>query len=80
MQPLKQYMCVCVFSCVRLFVTPWTVARQAPLSVGFSQQQYWNGLLCPPPRHLPDSGIERMSPTLQVDTLLLTHQGSPLKQ
>ena len=72
--------CVCVFSCVRLFVTPWTVARQAPLSMGFSQQQYWNELLCPPPGHLPNSGIKRMSPTLQVDTLLLTHQGSPLKQ
>ena len=47
MQPLKQYMCVCVFSCVRLFVTPWTVARQAPLSMGFSQQQYWNGFAVP---------------------------------
>ena len=36
------------FSCVQLFVTPWTVARQAPLSMEFSRQEYWSGLLCPP--------------------------------
>ena len=71
---------MCVFSCVRLFVTPWTVARQTPLSMGFSQKEYWSGLPWPPPRHLPDSGTERMSPTLQVDMLPLTHQGRPLKQ
>ena len=45
-------------SCVRLFVTPWTVARQAPLSMGFSGQEYWSGLPCPPPGDLPDPGIE----------------------
>ena len=38
-----------VLSCVLLFVTPWTVARQAPLSMGFSRQEYWSGLPCPPP-------------------------------
>ena len=42
-------------------VTPWTVARQAPLSMGFSRQEYWSGLPCPPPRDLPDSGIETTS-------------------
>ena len=42
-----------LFSHVGLFVTPWTVARQAPLSMGFSRQEYWSGLPCPPPRHLP---------------------------
>ena len=44
-------MCVraCVLSHVRLFVTPWTVARQAPLSMGFSRQEYWSGLPFPPP-------------------------------
>ena len=55
------------FSHVRLFVTPWTVAHQAPLSMGFSRQEYWNGLPCPPPEDLPDPGIEPesfMSPAL----------------
>ena len=40
-------------NCVGLFVTPWTVAHQAPLSLGFSRQVYWNGLPCPPPGDLP---------------------------
>ena len=39
-------------------VTPWTVAHQTPLSMGFSRQEYWSGLLCPPPGDLPDPGIE----------------------
>ena len=52
---------------VWLFVTPWTVAHQAPLSMGFSRQEYWSGLPCPPAGDLPDSGIEPAtlkSPTL----------------
>ena len=49
------------FSCVQLFVTLWTVACQAPLSMGFSRQEYWSGLSCPPPRDLPDPGIEPTS-------------------
>ena len=44
-----------------LGVTPWTVARQAPLSLGFSKQEYWSGLPCPPPGDLPDPGIQPMS-------------------
>ena len=54
------------FGHVQLFVTPWTVARQAPLSMGFSRQEYWSGLPCPPP-DLLDPGIEPrslISPTL----------------
>ena len=47
---------------VQLFATPWTVARQAPLSMGFSRQEYWSGLPCPPPGDLPDPGIEPASP------------------
>ena len=43
---------------VRLFVTPWTIAYQAPWSMGFSRQEYCSGLLCPPARDLPDPGIE----------------------
>ena len=46
------------FSRVRLFVTPWTVARQAPLSTGFSRQECWSGLPCPPPGDLPNPGME----------------------
>ena len=51
------------FGHVRLFTTLWTVARQAPLSMGFSRQQYWSGLPCPPPGDLPGPGIEPLSLT-----------------
>ena len=54
---------MCMLSHVQLFVTPWTVARQARLSMGFSRQEYWSGLPFPPPGHLPDPGIEPVSPT-----------------
>ena len=50
------------FSCVQLFVTPWTVAHQAPLSMGFSRQEYWNGLPFPLPEDLPNLGVEPTSP------------------
>ena len=46
------------FSRVQLLVTPWTVAYQAPLSMGFARQEYWSGLPCPPPGDLPNPGIE----------------------
>ena len=49
-------------------VTPWTAAHQAPLSVGFSRQEYWNGLPSPSPGDLPDPGNEPRSPTLQADS------------
>ena len=52
------------------FATPWTVARQAPLSMGFPRQEYWSGLPFPSPGDLPDQGIEPMSSALQVDSLL----------
>ena len=54
---------------VRLFVTPWTVACQAPLSMGFSRQEYWSGLPFPSPGDLSNPGIEPRSPTLQEDSL-----------
>ena len=57
-------------SCVRLFVTTWTVPHQAPLSMGFSRQEYWSGLSFPSPGDLPDPGIEPGSPALQADTLI----------
>ena len=68
------------FSHVQLFVTLWTVAHQASLSMGFSRQQYWSELSCIPPRDLPHPGLEPVSPAspaLQVDSLPLSHWGSP---
>ena len=68
------YLCACMPShsnCVQLFATPWTIAHQAPLSMEFSRQEYWSGLLCPPPGNLSNPGIDPMSPvaaTLQVDS------------
>ena len=54
---------------VRLFVTPWTVAHQAPPSMGFYRQKYWSGLPFPSPGDLPDPGIKPRSPALQADAL-----------
>ena len=73
------YMCVVVvysLSHVQLFSTPWTVAHQAPLSMGFPRQDYFSGLPFPPPGDLPDPGIKFTS-ALQVDSLPLSHLGSP---
>ena len=56
-------------SCVRVFVTPWSVVHQAPLSMRFSRQKYWKGLPCPPPGDLPGPGMEPpflISPALAV--------------
>ena len=64
-------------SCVRLFVTPWTVAHQSPLSMGFSRQEYQSGSPYPTPGDLPNPGIKPRSPVSQPDSLLLSHQGSP---
>ena len=63
---------------VQLFVTPWAVTYQAPLSMGFSRQEYWNGLPFPSPGDLPDPGIEPRSPTLQADTLPSEPPGKPM--
>ena len=52
---------------VRLFAIPWTVVYQAPLSMGFSRQEYWSGVPLPSPGDLPDPGIEPRSPALQAD-------------
>ena len=69
---------MCVFSHSRhaqFFATIWTVTHQAPLSVGFSRQEYWSGLLCPPPGELPDLGVKPMSPALPEYSLPLSHRG-----
>ena len=72
------------------FVTPWTVARQAPLSVGFPRQEYWSGLPFPPPGDFPNPGIDSTSPALAGGfftaeppgkpplTISLFHEGSVL--
>ena len=54
---------------VLLFATPWTVAYQAPPSMGFSRQEYWSGVPLPSPGSLPDPGIEPGSPAFQADNL-----------
>ena len=59
-------MCACTLSRVQLFVTPWTVARQAPLSMGFPREEYWSGLSFPPQGNLPDTGTEPTSLTSPV--------------
>ena len=66
--------------CVRLFGTLWTVAQQAPLSMGFSRQGYWSGLPCPPPGNLPDPGIEPVSLALQADSLPTEPPGKPIME
>ena len=60
----KKQMEVCVLSHVQHFATPWTVAHQVPLSIGFPRQEYWSGLPFPPPGHLPAPGIKPASPAL----------------
>ena len=69
-----------MLSHVQLFVTPWTVAFWAPLSMWFSRQEYWKGLPFPPLGDLPDSGVEPASPVsaaLHVDSLLSDSLGKP---
>ena len=70
-------LCVCMLSCVWLFATSWTVAHQAPLTMGFSRQEYWSWLPCPPPEDLHnlrvESGLQHRRQILD----LLSHPGSP---
>ena len=63
-----------VLSCIRFFVMLWTVACQAPLSMGSSRQEYWSGLPCPPPEDLPDSGMEAASLVSCNGMRVLYHQ------
>ena len=62
---------------VQLFATPWSVAYQAPLSMGFSRQEYWSELPFAFPGDLPDPGIESRSPALEADTLTSEPPGKP---
>ena len=76
------YARVCVLSQVRLFATLWTVAHQAPLSMEFSRQEYWNGLPFPTPGDFPDPGIKPMVLVFPAlvggSSFPLSHLGSPL--
>ena len=65
-------------SCVQLFATPWTIAYQAPSSMGFSRQGFWSGLPFPSPEDLPNPGIKPGSPILQADALSSEPPGKPL--
>ena len=76
-------MCMCAkaLQCVQVFGFLWTIAHQAPLSVGFSKQEYCSELPCPPPGCLSHQGIEPTSPAalaFQADSLPLSNQGIPL--
>ena len=72
---------LCLFaSLVSNSASLWTAAHQAPLSMGFSMEEYWSGLPCPPPRNLPHPRIQSecpISPALQTDSLLLSHWENP---
>ena len=67
-------------SCFWPFATPWTITRQAPLSVEFSRQEYWSGQSFPPPGDLPDPGIEHASPALAGGFFFTTEpSGKPIR-
>ena len=66
------------FSHVRLFVTVWSIALQSPLCMGFPRQEYFSGLPFPPPRNLPDPGIEPVFPTLAGGFFTTEAPGKPL--
>ena len=68
--------CLVTKSCPTLW-TPWTVAHQDPLSMGFSRQEYWSELSFPSLGDLPDPGIGPASSAWEADSLLVSHQGSP---
>ena len=74
-------LCACLLSNFATLwtATLWTLAHQAPLSIGFSRQESWSGLPCPPPGDLPHPRTEPASSALQVDSLPQNHWGSPLQ-
>ena len=76
---VMHWLCVCVIAqFVWLFMTPWSVVHQAPLSMGFSRQECRSGLLFPPPGDLPDPGMEPWSPALQVNSLSSEPPAKPI--
>ena len=79
-QVWKMMVVLKLLSCVRLFVTPGTVAHQAPLSMQFSRQEYWSGLPFPSPGDLPNPGVKPRSPALQADSLPSESPGKPMRK
>ena len=75
----RMHVCVKSLSRVWLFATPWTVTHQAPLSMGFSRQEYWSALPFPSPGDLPNPGIEPRYPALQADALSSEPPGKPYR-
>jgi len=69
---------LCLVTQYQALCNPMDCSCQAPLSMGFSRQEYWSGLPCPPPGDLPHPGIESRSPTLQVDSLPSEPPGKPM--
>ena len=69
-----------ILSRVQVFATAWTVAYQAPRSMGFSRQEYWSGLPFNSPEDLPDPGIKLRSPAFQADALTSEPPGKPKKE
>ena len=76
----RDCVCVCVhaLSHVQLFVTPWTVACQAPLSIDSSRQGYWSGFPYPAPGGIPEPGIELTSPALADRFFIIAPPGKPI--
>ena len=72
----SQHVCVLVAELCPALVTPWTVAHQVSLSVGFSRQEYWSGLPFPSPEELPNPGNKPWSPALQAGSLPFELQGT----
>ena len=77
----SENLCVCTESLSHVwhFATPWTVAARLLRLRGFSKQEYWSGLPCPPPRDLPNSGVEPRPPALQADSFLSEPPGKTLR-
>ena len=84
LKSLSRFMCVCVCVYSRaglvakscpILATPWTVAHQAPLTLGFPKREYWSGLPFPPPGDLPDPGIKLFSPALADGFFTIVSQG-----
>ena len=72
-------LCAVCAQLLQVFVTPWAVARQPPLSVGFSRQECWSASSFPSPGHLCSSGIERPAPALAGGSLPLVSPGKPIQ-
>ena len=75
--PYSGIVCAQSFSPVRLFASPWTVTHLAPLSMGFSRQEYWSGLPFPSPEDLSNPRIKLGTLALQADSLLTEPPGKP---